>query len=245
MEKFRINLYEQLGRFYQVIFSGQHSFRTSHISLYIFLLSENNRTMWSEWFQVNYNIILNSTCIGSSHTYYTALKDLKEWELLDYKPGVNIITPAKFHIIKLGKNAGQPMPLPDAVHDEQPAQLTAFLTTELTRILPADTYKLVIGKLFNLLTGNIENIKDGDIDFLIRNNKILNENPEGNTDLYILRWKQYLDMRKQKGKELLTEQGRHLAYTHLKKLAGNNAEKAVKILEQSIQNEWLKLYQIK
>lgn len=94
----RINGFQQLSAFYGIVFSGKHDFKPQHISLYIFLLNQNNRNNWAEWFKMPLDLGLTGSCIGSKKTYYQCLEDLQSWGLIEYVPGENAWKAAKVKV---------------------------------------------------------------------------------------------------------------------------------------------------
>ncbi len=86
----RINGFEQIKGFYSWVFSNQDkNIRSTHISLYMFLVNQNNRNSWVEWFKCPFDLAMGGSGISNKKTYYTTLNDLQEWKLLEYKKGVN------------------------------------------------------------------------------------------------------------------------------------------------------------
>lgn len=75
--------------FYKYVFKHQHSVRPTHVSLYMFLLNQNNRCDWEEWFKLPHDTGMRGSCIGTPKTYYRVLKELKEFGVIDYTPGIN------------------------------------------------------------------------------------------------------------------------------------------------------------
>lgn len=87
--KYRINGFDQLKTLYSIVFSNKYDFTPQHISLYVFLINQNNRNNWVEWFKCPYDLAMAGSCIGSKKTYYKCLRDLQAWGLLKYEQGVN------------------------------------------------------------------------------------------------------------------------------------------------------------
>lgn len=86
----RINYFEQIKAFFSWQFNNQdRGVKPHHISLYMFLLNQNNRNNWVEWFKCPYDLAMAGSAIGSKKTYYRTLNDLKNWKLIDFKKGVN------------------------------------------------------------------------------------------------------------------------------------------------------------
>lgn len=86
----RINGFEQIKGFYSWAFNNQQlNVRTTHIALYMFLVNQNNRNKWVEWFKCPFDLAMGGSGITNKNTYYKTLKDLQEWGLIEYKKGVN------------------------------------------------------------------------------------------------------------------------------------------------------------
>jgi hypothetical protein len=86
----RINGFEQIKGFYSWVFSNQDKqIRSTHISLYMFLVNQNNRNNWVEWFKCPFDLAMGGSGISNKKTYYTTLLDLQDWKLLEYVKGVN------------------------------------------------------------------------------------------------------------------------------------------------------------
>lgn len=76
--------------FYSWVFdNADKQIKPQHISLYLFLLNQNNRANWIKWFKCPYDLAMQGACIGNKKTYYNCLRDLEEWKLIQYKKGVN------------------------------------------------------------------------------------------------------------------------------------------------------------
>jgi hypothetical protein len=86
----RINGFEQIKGFYSWVFSNQDKqIRSTHISLYMFLVNQNNRNNWVEWFKCPFDLAMGGSGISNKKTYYNTLLDLQDWKLLEYVKGVN------------------------------------------------------------------------------------------------------------------------------------------------------------
>lgn len=86
----RINGFEQIKGFYSWVFENQQlNVRTTHISLYMFLLNQNNRNSWVEWFKCPYDLAMAGSGITNKKTYYTTLLELQDWGLIKYQKGMN------------------------------------------------------------------------------------------------------------------------------------------------------------
>lgn len=86
---YRINGFDQIKQFYSDVFNGELPLKSQHVSLYVFLINQNNRNNWVEWFKCPYDLAMQGACIGSKKTYYKCLSDLQEWGYLKYEKGIN------------------------------------------------------------------------------------------------------------------------------------------------------------
>lgn len=86
----RINGFEQIKGFYSWAFENQDlGVKPQHVSIYLFLVNQNNRNSWVEWFKVPFDLGMAGSCISSKKTYYACIADLQKWNLIQYQPGVN------------------------------------------------------------------------------------------------------------------------------------------------------------
>jgi len=97
----RINGFHQISGFYSIVFSQEYDFKPQHISLYVFLLNQNNRNNWVEWFKCPIDLGMTGSCIGSKKTYYACLDDLQTWGLLKYEKGENMWKAPKISLVVL------------------------------------------------------------------------------------------------------------------------------------------------
>jgi hypothetical protein len=124
----RINGFHQISAFYSIVFSQKYDFKPQHISLYMFLLNQNNRNNWVEWFKCPIDLGMTGSCIGSKKTYYQCLDDLQAWGLLVYQKGENMWKAPKIKIEVLKYTAtdtstipqSEPLPIPHANHNLHP-----------------------------------------------------------------------------------------------------------------------------
>jgi hypothetical protein len=88
--KFRINGFCQIKAFYSWLFANQDKGVSSNdISLYMFLINQNNRNNWAEWFKCPFDLAMTGASIGNKKTYYNCLVKLNDLGLIEYKKGVN------------------------------------------------------------------------------------------------------------------------------------------------------------
>jgi len=86
---YRINGFDQIKAFYSIVFEQKYDIKPHHISLYVFLINQNNRNNWVEWFKCPFDLAMAGACIGNKKTYYKCLSDLQEWKLIKYEKGIN------------------------------------------------------------------------------------------------------------------------------------------------------------
>ncbi len=87
--EYRINGFDQIKEFYSWSFNNQDKVTPQHISLYLFLINQNNRNNWVEWFKCPYDLGMAGSAIGNKKTYYKCLNDLMEWKFVKYEHGIN------------------------------------------------------------------------------------------------------------------------------------------------------------
>lgn len=122
----RINGFEQIKAFYSWTFDNQDKqIKPQHISLYLFLLNQNNRANWVEYFKCPYDLAMTGSCIGSKKTYYNCLNDLQDWGLIEYKKGSNNwkAPVIKLEVLKYTSTVPLSEPLPTQVPTLLPTQL--------------------------------------------------------------------------------------------------------------------------
>jgi hypothetical protein len=162
----RINGFEQIKGFYSWVFNNPDKVRPTHISLYLFLLNQNNRSNWVEWFKCPYDLAMQGACIGNNGTYYKCLDELKIWGLIDYQKGINNHKAPLVRLLLLYNNEQVTVPLSEQLSEQLPVQLTEQL--------PVHIYKL--------LTDNIETINKRENEFIEHVGKFFNkkEKPQKN-----------------------------------------------------------------
>lgn len=146
--------FAQIKAFYSWVFNNPDKIRPTHISLYLFLLNQNNRSMWVEWFKCPYDLAMQGACIGNKNTYYKCLDELKSYDLIDYKKGINNY---KAPMIKLFQ-----------LYDSEPLSgnvtvpLSEPQTEPLTGLLDKNTYKLITTN-FKLINERLQSWIDSEL----------------------------------------------------------------------------------
>lgn len=148
MKEYRINGFEQIKAFYSWVFNNPDKARPTHVSLYLFLLNQANRSNWAEWFKCPYDLAMQGACIGNNGTYYKCLDELKEWNLIDYHKGVNNYKAPLIHLFCLYESEQQTEQVTVPLSEQQTEQQTVQLTEQVT------------AHIYNVLTNNIKRITD-------------------------------------------------------------------------------------
>lgn len=140
----RIEMHGQIKAFYSIIFNNTFDIRTSHVSLYIFLLNQNNRNNWVEWFKCPYDLAMQGACINSRTTYYSILSDLQNYKLIEYKKGINNFKAPMIKIIPITIPKNEQLtehvtvPQSEQQYAQQPVQLPVHINKLIT-----DNLKLI------------------------------------------------------------------------------------------------------
>lgn len=153
---YRINGFEQIKAFYSWVFNNaQERVTPQHISMYLFLVNQNNRNNWVEWFKCPLDLGMAGACIGNKKTYYKCLAELSDWGFIEYERGINEY---KAPLIKLEvlksttadtATVPQSKPLPIPQHTPLPIPLPIPLPTHIYKLVTdnlkpiTDNYKEV------------------------------------------------------------------------------------------------------
>lgn len=155
---YRINYFTQIKNFYSFVFNSDKEVRPVHISLYMFLLNQNNRNNWIEWFKCPYDLAMQGACVSSKNTYYKALDDLQSFNLIEYQKGINLYKSPKIKIL--------PLIIDNSVLniDTLTEQLSVPLSEKLTEPLTApqtEPLSVLLNKnIYKLITNNLKLIND-------------------------------------------------------------------------------------
>jgi len=150
MAKYRINGFDQIKAFYSLVFSQTHPIKPQHASLYVFLINQNNRNNWVEWFKCPYDLAMAGACISSKKTYYRCLNDLQDFGLIKYEKGINEWKAPMISIEVLKDTSSVPQGEP----------LVEQLVEPLVEQLGTHIYKLYNLKQLNLLTREDIKVKE-------------------------------------------------------------------------------------
>jgi len=165
-QSYRINGFEQIKSFYSWVFNNQDKdVNATHVSLYLFLINQNNRANWVEWFKCPYDLGMAGSCIGSRNTYYKVLEELKNWGLIDYQKGINNYKAPKVKLC-LFKN--------EQVTEQVPVPLCEPLSEPLYEQVVIPLCEPLSEHIYKLLTNNLKLITDNIEDILI----FLNDKPK-------------------------------------------------------------------
>src|SRR5690606_10541737 len=99
----KINYYHQIRGFYSRVYEGIDGLRPVHVRLYMFLLNQNNRNNWKEWFKCPFDTAMEGALINSPKTYYAVLKDLESFGFIRWKKGINLHKAPQINIINMGE----------------------------------------------------------------------------------------------------------------------------------------------
>ena len=155
----RINGFTQIKEFYKIVFNQKHPFKPQHISLYVFLINQNNRNNWVEWFKCPYDLAMAGACLTSNKTYYKCLNDLKEWELLDYKKGMNQWQAPRIKLVVLKRTSTNTSTDTATVPSSAEAHEQAVIQAVEQLHEQAQTYNIKPITI-NLLTNNLKPITE-------------------------------------------------------------------------------------
>ena len=132
--EYRINGFEQIKAFYSIVFEQKYDIKPQHISLYIFLINQNNRNNWVKWFKCPFDLAMSGACIGSKKTYYSCLSELQDWGFIKYEKGVNDYKAPKImiEVLKCTSTVPQSEPQPIPQLTPQPIQLPTHIYKLIT-----------------------------------------------------------------------------------------------------------------
>jgi hypothetical protein len=217
----------------------------------MFLINQNNRANWNEWFKCPFDIAMMGACIHSNKTYYQKLNELEQWKFIKYKKGINNYKAPKIHIVKLYSN--QDIPIPEDVSSAEITQLTTQLNTQLNTQVTTQLLTQLIAQLTThkdiLLTGNFKLI----IKRVIKKIEIKTEKiPEllklsqfFKNQKFIEKWDKWIAYRKEKRISAYKPIGLKSALTDLENISQNDVNIAIEIIEQSLAKNWQGLFELK
>ncbi len=101
-----MNYIKQLNAVYQLIVKDSRM-NPTHVSLYMALFQLWNITRFAEVFYVNRQEVMQLSKIGSKSTYHRCLKDLNNWNYIEYIPSHNIYKGSQVRMPIFGTTAEQ------------------------------------------------------------------------------------------------------------------------------------------
>lgn len=239
-----MNGFDLIKNLFSLSFNQENEIRPAHISLYMFLLNQNNRNLWAEWFKCPYDLAMHGSRIGSKTTYYKTLDDLKKLGLIDYRKGENAF---KAPLIKLlEKSESVPLTVPQSEPQTVPlnGQVSEPLSEQLT------------GNIYKLITNNVKtiNLKHKEVESffieLVKKDESLFEylKPEiqypYNSEEFLANWGAWKKYKKEQKKFKWSIESEQAALLKLSKLAKNESE-AIEIIQESMANGWAGLFELK
>lgn len=194
----------------------------------MFLLNQNNRNMWVEWFKCPFDLGMIGAGISSKNTYYNCLKELEESGLIKYEKGMNNFKAPKISIVPLSsvpKNDTVTVPLSEPLT----GTLSKTLSIPLSEPLNDNIYKLVTSNI-KLITSNIEKV----LSFLNSESSVEIVFPYDSEEFKLAwkNWKQYRSEIKKPYKNSMSEQAA------LKQLSNFNEKFSINLIEISIANNY-------
>jgi hypothetical protein len=120
----------------------------------MFLLNQNNRNNWSEWFKMPYDLAMAGACIGSKSTYYKCLNELQDWELIKYIKGKNDAKAPMICILQLSNSEPLTVPLSEPLTVQPTVPLSGNLSEQLSVLLTGNI-DILITSNYKLITDNI------------------------------------------------------------------------------------------
>lgn len=141
-QDFNMNGFEQIKSFYSWVFNNPDKIRPTHISLYLFLINQNNRSYWVEWFKCPYDLAMQGACIGNKNTYYKCLDDLVIFKLIEYRKGINNHKAPLIKIIRLYDSEPLSGNVPVPLSEPQTEPLTVLLNKNIYKLI-TENYKLI------------------------------------------------------------------------------------------------------
>ena len=242
-----MNGFEQIKSFYSWVFNNPDKVRPTHISLYLFLLNQNNRSMWVEWFKCPYDLAMQGACIGNKNTYYKCLEELQFYKLIEYKKGINNYKAPLIKLIQLYDSE----PLTEQVSVPQSEPLSAPQYEPLSVLLNKNTYKLI--------TYNFEtiNLKQKEVNLFLESILPIKYEEEKRKKVplkkeielpfeFIEIWDLWLEYRvAKKITKYASDKFEQMAINKLLKYSNSNPIIAKKIIEESITNSWTGFFELK
>lgn len=239
-----MNGFELIKSFYSLVFDQEKEIRPTHISLYMFLLNQNNRNMWAEWFKCPYDLAMQGARIGNKGTYYKCLEELKQLGLIDYRKGENAFKAPLIKLLKLSNN--EPLTVPQS--EPQRVLHTEPQSEPLSEQLTGNIYKLIT---INIKTINFKH-KEVEAFFieLIKKEESLFEDlkPEiqypYQSEDFLKNWGAWKKYKNDVKKFKWTIETEQAALLKISKISKTDSE-AIEIIQESMANGWAGLFELK
>lgn len=239
-----MNGFELIKSFYSLVFDQEKDIRPTHISLYMFLLNQNNRNMWADWFKCPYDLAMQGARIGNKGTYYKCLEELKQLGLIDYRKGENAFKAPLIKLLKVYNT--EPLTVPQS--EPQRVLHTEPQSEPLSEQLSGNIYKLITT---NIKTINFKH-KEVEAFFidLVKKDESLFEDlkPEirypYTSDEFLANWGAWKKYKKDQKKFKWSVESEQAALLKLSKISKTDSE-AVEIIQESMANGWAGLFELK
>ena len=230
--QYRINGFEQIKSFYSWVFNNQDKRITpQHISLYNFLINQNNRNNWVEWFKCPFDLGMAGSCIGNKKTYYKCLDDLMLWKLIHYQKGTNNWKAPLIKIEVLNCTTSETASVPSS--EPQPIPLDTPLPTHI----------------YKLITNNLKSITDH---FIAFEKYVLSLDKKKNTfdfsfcdSSYLEIFQIWLNYKRERKETYKTQDSLQACYNNLLKLSNNKPEIAREIVNWNMAQNYAGLFPLK
>lgn len=180
---YRIDGFKQIEAFYEWVFNNPDKARPTHVSLYLFLWNQGNRSKWVEWFKCPYDLAMQGACIGNNGTYYKCLDELKKFGLIDYRKGINNFKAPLINLKQLydSEQLTEHVTVPQC--EQQTVQQYAQQYVQQTEQQPVHIY--------NYITNNIKLITDNESVILKFFDSLKKQSKENNKIQFDVFWNLY------------------------------------------------------
>lgn len=140
------NGFDLIKNFYSWVFNNQRELKSQHIALYMFLVNQNNRNNWVEWFKCPYDLGMAGSAINSKKTYYNTLHQLEDWGLIGYQAGHSNHRAPLISLLEISLDVYSPVPKSEVVgFKNEPQELPKDTPQELPQEEPKDTLGTTLG----------------------------------------------------------------------------------------------------
>lgn len=162
------NGFELIKAFYSWSFNNQDKpIKSKHIALYMFLLNQNNRNNWVEWFKCPYDLGMVGSAISTKRDYYKTLHDLENWGLIGYIPGqARHKSPLISLVVISQKKSEKPVPQSEIIgchidtQSDTPTDTQTGTQSDTHTDTPTGTHIKPITSNLKPVTSNLENFEN-------------------------------------------------------------------------------------